>query len=495
MGTPSTLLGDRSKLRLVVGNIVSNAVKHTAQGKITVEWGEMADDTAVVEVQEELNQQRVLICISVADTGCVCSLLAAAVLASLTGIDRAGIPAQTLDNLFREFEQVESSTTDAEHEQQRARGGLGLGLAVVARIIRNLGGVLKCDSVVDQGTRFSVMLPFRLPVNDTASSTSGTAMQSVDPSLASSLSGGSRSAGSFTTTPGRQPQSPPGSMVRRNSNGSVRSGSLGSGGSLGGLSGGKASNANSQRSDIDSLVEAMATSPAMGSSSQMPNIVGDHVTSSSPRRRRSTGRPTLYSGAEGSHRAVAGPPRDLASSTGPARSASPTEQRAGSVSVQDATTPLRAVRMDGGSTQAPVTPSLSTLSASEQGPPGAYPFLTPPQSPAPQAEPTGLGLTAIPPASAPTWAPIASTSSSATARQRQLSMDSNASGGSGASLRVLVVEDDPINRAIIQRRLSKDGHKITNAEHGEIALKTFESSQRAFDVVLMDLRCVCPSLL
>lgn len=69
-GTPSTVVGDRAKFRLVVGNLVTNAVRHTSEGKITVEWGEMQDPNAV-EVQEELRQDRIMICISIIDTGCV----------------------------------------------------------------------------------------------------------------------------------------------------------------------------------------------------------------------------------------------------------------------------------------------------------------------------------------------------------------------------------------------------------------------------------------
>ena len=65
-GTPQTLLGDRTKLRQIVANVAANAVKHTHDGKVTVEWGELskeADDPG------EASQDSIKIGIAVADTG------------------------------------------------------------------------------------------------------------------------------------------------------------------------------------------------------------------------------------------------------------------------------------------------------------------------------------------------------------------------------------------------------------------------------------------
>lgn len=42
-GTPSTLLGDRSKIKTIITNVLGNAVEHTKKGGILVEWGELAD--------------------------------------------------------------------------------------------------------------------------------------------------------------------------------------------------------------------------------------------------------------------------------------------------------------------------------------------------------------------------------------------------------------------------------------------------------------------
>ena len=55
-------------------------------------------------------------------------------------------------------------------------------------------------------------------------------------------------------------------------------------------------------------------------------------------------------------------------------------------------------------------------------------------------------------------------------------------------LRVLVVEDEPINRMIIQKRLQRDGHTVSLAEHGQVALGEINFDEPNFDVVLMDLQ-------
>jgi hypothetical protein len=81
--------------------------------------------------------------------------------------------AERLESIFREFEQVDSSS---DHTTQSSRTGLGteharttdlsskshpgLGLAVVARVVEQLGGQLRVDSKMGQGSRFSCLLPF-----------------------------------------------------------------------------------------------------------------------------------------------------------------------------------------------------------------------------------------------------------------------------------------------------------------------------------------------
>ncbi|KAK0201594.1 hypothetical protein DFS33DRAFT_1348574 [Desarmillaria ectypa] len=127
--SPKEVIGDARKIQTVVQNLTANALKYTAEGSITV---------CCVPTQEPVglrNPQQTVVEIVVADTGC-------------------GIQQEMLENIFREFEQVETSQpktgTDA---------GVGLGLAMVAHIVEQLGGQLRVDSRVEQGSRFSFLIP------------------------------------------------------------------------------------------------------------------------------------------------------------------------------------------------------------------------------------------------------------------------------------------------------------------------------------------------
>jgi hypothetical protein len=105
-------------------------VKYTQRGTITVSC------RALNEQEGVQNSKQVSVEIIVDDTGC-------------------GIPARKLENIFREFEQVESA-----QPKTTTTPGLGLGLAVVAHSVEQLGGQLRVDSKVDQGSRFSSLIPF-----------------------------------------------------------------------------------------------------------------------------------------------------------------------------------------------------------------------------------------------------------------------------------------------------------------------------------------------
>jgi hypothetical protein len=105
-------------------------VKYTQRGTITVSCRAFSE-------QEGLqSSKQVSVEIIVDDTGC-------------------GIPARKLENIFRELEQVESA-----QQKTTTTPGLGLGLAVVAHSVEQLGGQLRVDSKVDQGSRFSFLIPF-----------------------------------------------------------------------------------------------------------------------------------------------------------------------------------------------------------------------------------------------------------------------------------------------------------------------------------------------
>jgi len=105
-------------------------VKYTQRGTITVSC------RAFNEPEGLKNSKQIAVEIIVGDTGC-------------------GIPSCKLESIFREFEQVELA-----QPKTSTAPGLGLGLAVVARSVEQLGGQLRVDSKVDQGSRFSFLIPF-----------------------------------------------------------------------------------------------------------------------------------------------------------------------------------------------------------------------------------------------------------------------------------------------------------------------------------------------
>lgn len=113
------VLTDGARLRQVLLNLVSNAIKFTQQGRITV---------AVDVLDSEGDRQRLQITVS--DTG-------------------IGIAAEDMARLFAPFTQAESSTT-------RRFGGSGLGLAVSRRLIDLLGGHLAMTSEPGAGTRLTI---------------------------------------------------------------------------------------------------------------------------------------------------------------------------------------------------------------------------------------------------------------------------------------------------------------------------------------------------
>lgn len=120
---PRMVRGDPSRLRQVLTNLVSNAVKFTHEGEVVVTVA------PVMSTEDE-----VIVRFMVRDTG-------------------IGIPSAKLDSIFDEFTQADVSTT-------RRYGGTGLGLAISRRIVGLLGGELKVWSVEEQGSEFAFALPF-----------------------------------------------------------------------------------------------------------------------------------------------------------------------------------------------------------------------------------------------------------------------------------------------------------------------------------------------
>jgi signal transduction histidine kinase/CheY-like chemotaxis protein len=112
---------DRTKLRQVLFNLLSNACKFTRQGSV------------VLEVARESGKRPELVIFDVRDTG-------------------IGLTPDQLDGLFQEFAQATVSTA-------REYGGTGLGLALSRQLCRMMGGDITVTSEVGVGTRFTVRLP------------------------------------------------------------------------------------------------------------------------------------------------------------------------------------------------------------------------------------------------------------------------------------------------------------------------------------------------
>lgn len=115
---PATIIGDSLRLRQVITNLVSNAVKFTQQGEIFIG----------VRLQN-VNGNKASLGFEVRDSG-------------------IGIPADKIGRLFKAFSQVDSSTT-------RKYGGTGLGLVICEKLIALMQGGISVDSEVGKGTKFS----------------------------------------------------------------------------------------------------------------------------------------------------------------------------------------------------------------------------------------------------------------------------------------------------------------------------------------------------
>jgi len=126
------LLGDSLRIQQILLNLVSNAVKFTEQGTVTIK----------AAIREE-GPTELLVAIEVADTG-------------------VGISPEALGRIFEPFEQADSSTT-------RQHGGTGLGLAICRRLVQAMGGDIAAHSVVGQGSCFALTL--RLAKDDLAPAT------------------------------------------------------------------------------------------------------------------------------------------------------------------------------------------------------------------------------------------------------------------------------------------------------------------------------------
>jgi PAS domain S-box-containing protein len=121
--TPTWIVGDISRVRQILVNLTSNAVKFTERGEVFV-----AVDASTVEPPNPDSPPRLNIRLNVSDTG-------------------VGIPEKRLNRLFQSFSQIDSSIT-------RKYGGTGLGLAISKRLAEMMGGTIWVESRAGVGSTF-----------------------------------------------------------------------------------------------------------------------------------------------------------------------------------------------------------------------------------------------------------------------------------------------------------------------------------------------------
>ena len=136
-------VGDETRLRQLVANLSSNAVKFTAAGEVRVILCDAVEDG------------RDVLALEVSDTG-------------------VGIPAEAMSRLFQKFMQADSSTT-------RRFGGTGLGLAICRELVELMGGRIWAESTPGAGSTFRVRLPLPRAEPAAAPKAAGAVMEGGDP--------------------------------------------------------------------------------------------------------------------------------------------------------------------------------------------------------------------------------------------------------------------------------------------------------------------------
>ncbi|HVU14461.1 MAG TPA: ATP-binding protein, partial [Phototrophicaceae bacterium] len=115
---PEVVLGDANKLQQIVANLLSNSIKFTEQGGVTIEVGTLDASNWQIHVRD-------------------------------TGI---GMPANAVTYIFEPFQQVDGT-------ERRKYKGTGLGLAITKRLVERLGGSIKVDTMLGEGSTFTISLP------------------------------------------------------------------------------------------------------------------------------------------------------------------------------------------------------------------------------------------------------------------------------------------------------------------------------------------------
>lgn len=413
---PQEVLGDHRRVRQVISNLIANAIQHTSQGEVTVEAWKVVEQSAMEKCEIE---------ISVEDTG-------------------IGMSQSKVDALFQELEEVtyqsevnaqkllDENPYGGKEKENDAQATLGLGLAVVARTIRNMNGQLRLRTEEGKGSRFIIILGFEMPK----------AFRSVTPRENSQPHGSTVSSPSKPPTIGRNLSGQDGevTLVKRESNLSQKApeppASLGVIGrkesadsmrSLSSMKSGKSgASVQSARSDADRLIDAI----------QEPL----RLTNSPDTSKEGTGAKhkllrSHSTGDKGGSNFYSPQKSKSVGSTKELRSA--LAKIPGQENVQDSGTPLRPVRV----------PEFQRPEKEKAPPKVTFD--------SPKADITDV---------------------------------TEADEESLEAFSVLVAEDDPINSRIMKKRLERLGHKAYMTVNGEECSSAHGEQASSFDAVLMDLQ-------
>jgi signal transduction histidine kinase/CheY-like chemotaxis protein len=121
---PQFLLGDGVRITQIIANLMSNALKFTKKGKVSLQSEIISENKNTLEIR-----------IRISDTG-------------------RGMTQEQTVKIFEEYGQTELN-------DNRVHGGAGLGLSIVKRLVSAMKGSISVDSVLNKGTTFSVEIPFQ----------------------------------------------------------------------------------------------------------------------------------------------------------------------------------------------------------------------------------------------------------------------------------------------------------------------------------------------
>lgn len=406
---PKEVLGDHRRVRQVVSNLIANAIQHTSEGSVTVAAWALAEHSTMEKCEVQ---------ISVRDTG-------------------VGMSQSKVDALFQELEEVtyeqeinaqkllDQSPTSSKND---GKATLGLGLAVVARTVRNMNGQLRLKTEEGMGSDFIIVLSFDTPK-----------AQSGDKGVAEGSSVGNRPKQILS----RQPSEHDGevTLVERNSSLLQNSGSevappetsstqeisrqpsIDSVKSLSSTKSVKSGASGlSNRSDADRLIDAIQEPLRLTNS---PDPLGSPVGARSKHARS-------HSAGDKAGNAYHSPQKSRSvGSTNDYRSEIP-----GQENIQDSGTPLRPVR-------------IAEIDRPEREKSSKVKFDDSP---------------------------------------REIVEIEADDEDSLEAFSVLVAEDDPINSRIMKKRLEKFGHKAFMTVNGEECSSAHGEQPTTYDAILMDLQ-------